>query len=91
MGDLLSCFQGEGIEAGDIFCNGNNTASATATGAPSSTGGSTGGAGTQTGTGATAGATSGAAVALGPVQGVRKAGLGMLAMLVVSAAAGALL
>lgn len=74
-----------------IFCSGNSTA--TATGKPSGTSSGAGesGSGNPSG-GASPGATTNAAVVLGvPTQGVSKAGMGMAAMVVVSAIFGALL
>ncbi|KAF2661286.1 hypothetical protein K491DRAFT_447658 [Lophiostoma macrostomum CBS 122681] len=88
VGDLNTCFQSAGIAPSDIICNANLSASATATKAPDSTSNPSG---TAAGSGSTAGATKGAAVALVPQQGVSKAGLGMLVMLFVSGAVGALL
>lgn len=83
--DLQKCFQEGGVRPADIFCNGNNTASASGTprsmaSATSSSASGTGGA-QQTG----------AAMRVGGDMGVSKAGLGMLGMVVVSALAGALL
>lgn len=80
-----------GVKPGDIFCNGNNTA--TATGKPSGSGSGakeTGQSGSASGSAAGSTSTPGAAYAVGP-QGVSKAGLGMLAVLLGSAVFGALL
>ena len=85
--DLQKCFQDDGISAQLIFCNANNTA--TATGKPDSTSNPTA-SGTK-GSSTTAAHSTGAAPGLAVQQGVSKAGLGVLAMLVISAAAGALL
>ncbi|KAF2704495.1 hypothetical protein K504DRAFT_461256 [Pleomassaria siparia CBS 279.74] len=84
--DINKCFQDGGVKPQVIVCNGNNTA--TATGKPSSTSGS-----------ATVTGTDGAVTTVSPtgaamtyqVQGVSKAGLGMLAVLFASAAVGTLL
>ncbi|KAF2274526.1 uncharacterized protein EI97DRAFT_402079 [Westerdykella ornata] len=84
--DLTRCFQDAGIQPGWIFCNGNNTASATATGAPSKTGGGAGATGGATGTGEPR--QTGAAGVVNVRQSVSKAGLGVVAMLVVSAVFG---
>jgi hypothetical protein len=86
VGDLNACFLDTGITPSDIMCNSNMSATATATKAPDSTSNPS----STTGS-AAAGSTTGAAVALVPQQGVSKAGLGMLAMLFVSGALGALL
>lgn len=87
--DLQKCFQDNGVSAGSIFCNSNNTA--TATGRPSGSASATGTRGGASGT-SSAGASqsTGAAPATVP-QGVSKAGLGMLGMIVVSVFAGAML
>lgn len=84
-GDLISCLQGNGVNGGQIFCNKNMTASAT--GKPSDSKKT----GTASGTAAGATNSEGAAPAVMAPQNVSKAGLGMLAMLFVSAAAGALM
>ncbi|KAF2189485.1 hypothetical protein K469DRAFT_747568 [Zopfia rhizophila CBS 207.26] len=91
-GSLIECLQKEGAKPGDIFCNANNTASAT--GKVSSSGsGTSKPTGTQGGTAAGASSTGsqGAAPGLVTPQVVSKAGLSMLAMLFISAAAGALM
>lgn len=86
--DLQKCFQDGGVNPGSIFCNGNNSATATAT--PTSSARSTGVTGSATGSprpsGSGAPGDTGAAA-----QGVSKAGLGMLCMIFVSAMAGAML
>jgi hypothetical protein len=78
-----------GIASNTIFCNGNNTA--TATGTPSKTAGSSasGTSGSSSGT-SSPGASTGAAAGLVTPQ-VSKTGLGMLGMIIVSAFAGAML
>lgn len=82
--DLQKCFQEGGVNAAQIFCNGNNTA--TATGTPSGGASRTSGtSGSPTGTGAGSGGNNSGAA------GMSKAGLGMLGMVFVSAMAGALL
>ena len=73
-----------GIAPGTIFCNGNNTA--TATGTP--TGGASS---TASGTGSTTASGSAGAAAGVVVPRVNKAGLGVLGMIVVSVFAGAML
>ncbi|KAF2680096.1 hypothetical protein K458DRAFT_256512, partial [Lentithecium fluviatile CBS 122367] len=97
--DLQKCFQEGGVSPQLIFCSGNSTA--TATGKPSGTSSSSGssgsGSGSPSGTSGTSGTASGsgspgAAAVLGaPTQGISKAGMGMAAMIVVSAIFGALL
>lgn len=79
--DLTACFQGTGINPGYIMCNGNLTA--TATGKPDRKSRPTGDA-------ANPGQSSSVAAALRPQERFSKAGLGMLAMLILSAATGAL-
>ncbi|KAF2637975.1 hypothetical protein P280DRAFT_471630 [Massarina eburnea CBS 473.64] len=79
--DLQKCWQEGGVKAGEIYCSGNNTA--TATGKPSSSGSATG-SGSQASN--TAGGQSNA-----PVHGVSKTGLSMAAMVLVSAVFGVLL
>jgi len=94
--DLIRCLQENGAGFNDVICRGNGSASATATPSPSAketdketrTDGDnrpsrTNAAATQSSTGA--------APAMIAPQSVSKAGLGMLAMLFISAAAGALL
>ena len=80
-----------GIAPGTIFCNSNNTATATGTptgGASSTASGTRGG---SSGT-ASAGASGSAGAAAGVVvPQVSKAGLGVLGMIVVSVFAGAML
>lgn len=80
-----------GISPGTIFCNGNNTATATGTptgGASSTASGTSGGA---SGTGS-AGASGSAGAASGVVvPQVSKAGLGVFGMIVASVFAGAML
>jgi hypothetical protein len=85
--DLQKCWQDGGVNPAEIFCSGNNTA--TATGKPSSSGGASG---SKT-SGGTPGATSNAAApgSVAPVVGMSKAGMGMAAMLLVSAVFGVLL
>ncbi|KAH8727581.1 hypothetical protein GQ44DRAFT_703475 [Phaeosphaeriaceae sp. PMI808] len=92
--DLQKCFMDGGVSPGTIFCNGNNTATATAkpsTG-PSSTSGASSGASSvkPSGTGSS-GASQSTVPGFAAKQGVSKAGLGMLGMIVVSAFAGAML
>ncbi|KAF2001649.1 hypothetical protein P154DRAFT_521685 [Amniculicola lignicola CBS 123094] len=100
--DLTACFMDKGINPAWIFCNSNNTA--TATGKPSSSGAaakSTGAGGTKTvasesgssatGTAATGTNTPGAAAVMMPKFGVSKAGMGMLVLLGVGAYAGTIL
>ncbi|KAF2131508.1 hypothetical protein P153DRAFT_383608 [Dothidotthia symphoricarpi CBS 119687] len=84
--DLLSCFMEGGVSSSSVFCNSNNTA--TATSKPDKTGSAT-----ASGTGSSTGAeeSKGAAPAVFAPQGVSKTGLGVLAMIVVSTFAGALL
>jgi hypothetical protein len=81
-----------GIAPGTIFCNSNNTATATST--PSGKASSTP-SGTKGGSSGTSspGASGSAGAAAGVVvpMGVSKAGLGMLGMILVSAFAGAML
>lgn len=98
--DLTQCFQGAGIQASWIYCNANNTATATATDVVSKTGGASAtgvatktgkqnGTGSATGTGAPR--QTGAAGVVNVQQSVSKAGLGVVAMLVASAVFGAML
>ncbi|KZM28187.1 uncharacterized protein EKO05_0001618 [Ascochyta rabiei] len=89
--DLQSCFMENGIAPGTIFCNGNNTATATGTptGGPSSTASGTRGSSSGTSSPGASGSTGAAAGIVVPQAS--KAGLGVLAMIVVSAFAGAML
>lgn len=93
--DLNKCFQEGGLNPASIYCNGNTTA--TATSKPSeSSGASQSGSGSSTPSstesGAAASKSPNAANVVGaPVQGVSKAGLGMAAMIAVSAIFGAFL
>ncbi|KAF2833142.1 hypothetical protein CC86DRAFT_5612 [Ophiobolus disseminans] len=84
--DLQKCFMEGGVAPASIFCNGNNTA--TATGTPTGGASRTGSSGSPTGTGASA---TGGGNTGGAAQGISKAGLGMLGMVFVSAMAGMLL
>ncbi|KAF2018913.1 hypothetical protein BU24DRAFT_405649 [Aaosphaeria arxii CBS 175.79] len=85
---LISCLQEQGVTPGLIFCNGNNTMTATATDlSPTKP---TGTAGSGSGTSGPRQSTGAAVPAVVP-QGVSKAGLGMLAMIAISAFAGAML
>jgi hypothetical protein len=77
--ELQKCFMDGGVRPATIFCNGNNTA--TATGKQSG-----GASATSSGKGASGTGSTGAGAALS----VSKAGLGMLGMIVVSAFASAL-
>lgn len=77
----------EGVRPQDIRCNGNNSATATATSASKTGGGN--GAGETGGAGGSA--TPGAGVMVAAPMAVSKAGLGMLGMIVVSVFAGAIL
>lgn len=88
--DLQKCWQDGGVNAGSIFCNLANNA--TATGEVSGTGSGAKETGSQTSGGGASSSTSspGAAPAVVP-QGVSKAGLGMLAMVLGSAVLGAML
>ncbi|KAJ4301899.1 hypothetical protein N0V90_003995 [Kalmusia sp. IMI 367209] len=89
--DLQKCWQEGGVKAGDIFCNG--ASNATATGAVSGTAGGakeTGQTGSKTGGASSATGTPGAAWKVEP-QGVSKAGVGMLCLVLGSAMLGALL
>ncbi|EAT85841.1 hypothetical protein HBI56_144550 [Parastagonospora nodorum] len=79
--DLQKCFMEGGVGPSNIFCNGQQTQ--TATGTPSRTGGS---ASKTDGANASTGAAPGLVV-----QGVSKMGMGALGMLVVSFFAGAML
>jgi hypothetical protein len=82
--DLQKCFMDGGVSPSNIFCNGQQTQ--TATGTPSRTGGGaskTGGAGASESTGA--------APAVGTQQGMSKMGMSVLGMVVVSVFAGAML
>jgi hypothetical protein len=84
--DLQACFMEGGIKPADIFCNANN--SATATGEPTKgTSPSKSGGAAASGT---AGGDQSAAAGVRP-RGLSKTGLGVLAMVVVSAFAGAML
>lgn len=82
--DLQKCFQDSGVKPANIFCNGNNTASASGTprsmATPTTSRSATGPA-----------QATGAAVRLGGDMGVSKAALGMFGMIVVSALAGVML
>ncbi|ORY07798.1 hypothetical protein BCR34DRAFT_17389 [Clohesyomyces aquaticus] len=96
IGDLTSCLQKEGVAPNVIFCSGNMTA--TATGKVSGSGtvkatGTSSQTSTASGSGATGKSTSspGAAPGLLAGQSVSKAGVGMIVMLFISAATGALL
>lgn len=84
---LQECWQEEGVRPGDIYCSGNN--SATATGKPSSTTGSSasGGASASAGANGGDGGSNGAAVG----RGVSKAGVAVLGVVFGSAFLGALL
>jgi hypothetical protein len=87
--DLQKCFQEGGVSPQLIFCSGNSTA--TATGKPS---GTQGGSRSGSPSGAESGASSSsaaAAVLRAPTQGLSKAGMGVAAMIFVSAVFGALL
>lgn len=86
--DLQNCFMENGINPGTIFCNGNNTA--TATGTPTGGASSTASGTSASGTGASASGSAGAASGL-VVPQVSKAGLGVVAMMVVSVFTGAML
>ncbi|KAF1364893.1 hypothetical protein EJ07DRAFT_76657, partial [Lizonia empirigonia] len=89
--DLQSCFMENGIAPGTIFCNSNNTATATGTptGGASSTGSSASGGSSGTSSPGASGST-GAAPGL-VVPQVSKVGLSVLGMIVVSVFAGAVL
>ncbi|EDU40355.1 glycoside hydrolase family 105 protein [Pyrenophora tritici-repentis] len=89
VGDLQNCFMKEGVNPSQIFCSGNNTAEATGTPSGSGVASKTGAGASKTGTNAPD--KTGAASAVQAPQGVSKAGLGMLTVLVVSAFAGTLL
>lgn len=84
--DLQNCFMKEGINPGSIFCNGNN--SATATSEPTKKGSPTKSGSSTSGTAADGESESSAATVR---RGVSKTGLGVLAMCVVSVFAGAML
>lgn len=86
--ELQNCFMENGISPGTIFCNGNNTA--TATGTPTGGASSTASGISASGTGAGASGSVGAAAGL-VVPQVSKAGVGFVAMMVVSVFAGAML
>jgi hypothetical protein len=74
--ELQACFMNGGVRPGSIFCNGNNTASATGKGEASRTGG-----------GAAATSAGGK-----PSEGVKRGvGLGVLGMVLMSVIAGAVL
>ncbi|CAI6242076.1 unnamed protein product [Periconia digitata] len=86
--DLVKCFQDDKVNPSEIFCSGNNTA--TATGKPSSSSGSGSSSGRPGETGGSQGdAQQGQNMA--SVQGVSKAGLGVVAMVFTSALFGAML
>ncbi|PVH98769.1 hypothetical protein DM02DRAFT_657010 [Periconia macrospinosa] len=92
--DLIKCYQDNGVNAGEIFCRGNNTA--TATGKPSQASSSSGGNGQPSSTSAggqgNGGGNGGGNGQNGAVAvGVSKAGLGMVAMVFVSAIFGMVL
>jgi hypothetical protein len=89
--DLQKCWQDGGVKAGSIFCNQANNATATGEVSGTSSSGGAEETGSQTSGGASSSTnTPGAAPAVVP-QGVSKAGLGMLAMIMGSAVFGALL
>jgi hypothetical protein len=76
--DLQKCFMDGGVSPSTIFCNGQQTQTATATGGASKTG--------------KGGATNSAdATKTGAATGISKAGLGMLGMIVVSVFVGAII
>lgn len=92
--DLQKCFQDGGVNPAWIFCSANNTATATSKPSASSHSGS----GTSSDTpsvtqsGAAASSSHNAANVMGaPAQGVSKAGLGVVAMIGLSAVFGAFL
>jgi hypothetical protein len=85
--DLQKCFQDGGVKPNVIFCSGNSTA--TATGKPSGTGSGASESGSQSG--APAGSSAAAAILGTPTQGISKAGMGVAAMILVSAIFGTLL
>ncbi|KAF1930655.1 uncharacterized protein M421DRAFT_418129 [Didymella exigua CBS 183.55] len=86
--DLQTCFMENGISPETIFCNGNNTASATGTPSGGASPTASRSAGTS-GTGMSASGSAGAAN--GVVPQVSKAGLGIVAIIIVSVFAGATL
>jgi hypothetical protein len=83
--ELQACFMDGGVRPADIFCNANNTA--TATGEPTKGASASGSGAAASGT---AGGDQNAAAAIRP-RGLSKSGLGVIAMVVVSAFAGAML
>lgn len=85
--DLNKCFQDAGVNPRYIFCNGNNTATATATEAPTDSTSNP----TAPGSSANPQGVKSAAPKVILRQGVWKAGLGILAILLLSAATEALL
>lgn len=87
--ELQACFMEGGVSPSNVFCNGNN--SATATGKPSKTSSASGGAASGTNTAGGAEGTKTPSGAVTQVKGVGKAGLGVLAVVFVSAFAGAVL
>jgi hypothetical protein len=87
--DLTKCFQEAGINPSDIMCNGNNTATATATTAPDSTSNPRESSSATNSAGHPQG-TNGASAVSAP-QGVSKTGLLVTGLLLVSAAFGTLL
>ncbi|KAF2472208.1 uncharacterized protein BDR25DRAFT_342187 [Lindgomyces ingoldianus] len=95
IGDLTTCLQKESVVANMIFCRGNTTATATGKVSGSGTVKATG-TSSQTGTAASSASgkstsSPGAAPRLMTQQSVSKAGVGMLVVLFISAAAGALI
>ncbi|KAF2856323.1 hypothetical protein T440DRAFT_105439 [Plenodomus tracheiphilus IPT5] len=86
--ELQACFMEGGVNPGSIFCSGNNTASATGT--PTGSAGGSRVSASGTGVPGSRESTGVGAVVNAP-QGVGKAGLGMLGMVVVSVIAGAFL
>ncbi|KAF2813422.1 uncharacterized protein BDZ99DRAFT_370617, partial [Mytilinidion resinicola] len=95
IGELSTCLTGNGVGVGEAFCNKNTTS--TATGKVESSGASKTSAATQTKRSATgtaaAGATSTGAAASGYVrgQGMSKAGVAVLGLLLLSSAVGVFL
>jgi hypothetical protein len=82
--ELQKCFMDGGVKPGSIFCNGNNTATATGKGGSSASP-------TASGKGATGTPNAGTTPNQGVAMGVSKMGLGVLGMVVVSAFAGMML
>lgn len=92
--DLQKCFMDGGVNPSNIFCNSNNTATATgkpeSSASPTSSGSRASGSAASTTRPGSQQSTAAAPVVLAP-QSVSKAGLGMLGMIVISTIAGALL